>query len=314
MNEQFLRDVLFGLSELPKKLNSKYFYDKKGDGLFQQIMNAEEYYLTNCEYEIFETRAAEIADILIKNLGSFDLIELGAGDATKSSFLLKALVEQKADFTYMPIDISGSMIRYLEETLPEEIPGLLVKGLDGEYFPMVERAQVISTRRKVVLFLGGNIGNFNLNEAISFCKGLNDLLNKGDLVLVGFDLKKNPYVIRSAYNDRTGYTRAFNLNLLSRINQELGGNFDISKFEHYNSYDPASGACRSFLFSLTDQAVQIGPNTFHFHKNEIVDMEISQKYALEEVKELGNQTNFETIETFFDSKKWFLDMLWRVTK
>lgn len=313
MNEQFLNDVLSGLIEQPKKLNSKYFYDKTGDALFQQIMNSEEYYLTNCEYEIFETRSAEIAGTLVKYLDGFDLLELGAGDATKSSFLLNALVAQKASFTYMPIDISGSMIKYLEENLPERIPGLIVNGLNGEYFPMVERAQVISSRRKVVLFLGGNIGNFSPNEAISFCQGLNGLLNKGDLVLVGFDLKKNPYIIRAAYNDRTGYTKAFNLNLLSRINQELGGNFDISKFEHYNSYDPESGACRSFLFSLIDQAVQIGSHTFHFHENEIIDMEISQKYTVEEVKKLGNQTNFEALETFFDSKKWFLDMLWQVT-
>lgn len=313
MNNQFFSDVISGLSQQPKKLNSKYFYDQKGDALFQQIMNAEEYYLTNCEYEIFETRSAEIADTLIKNLERFDLIELGAGDATKTSFLLEALVKKNADFTYMPIDISGSMITYLEEKLPEQIPGILVNGLNGEYFPMVERANTISNRKKVVLFLGGNIGNFSLAEAINFCKGLNDRLNRGDLVLIGFDLKKNPYLIRAAYNDRAGYTKAFNLNLLHRINHELDGNFDVSTFEHYNSYDPASGACRSFLFSLIDQDVKIGVNTFYFYQNEIIDMEISQKYALDEVKELGKQTNFETMETFFDSKKWFLDILWQVT-
>lgn len=312
MDNQFLKDVVSGLKRKPKKLSSKYFYDEKGDVLFQKIMTSEEYYLTNCEFEIFEQRSGEIAATFIKHLQSFDLIELGAGDATKTSFLLKELLAKDADFSYMPIDISSNMISYLEQELPKKLPELKVIGLNGEYFPMVQRANEISKRKKAILFLGSNIGNLTPEEAEGFLERLNSSLNKGDVVLVGFDLKKNPHVIHAAYNDRTGFTKAFNLNLLERINNELGADFNISSFEHYNSYDPSTGACKSFLVSLAEQDVTIHDMVFHFEPDEIIDMEISQKYALDEINDLAIRANFETIETFFDSKKWFLDTLWQV--
>lgn len=313
MNSQFLADVVAGLSARNKKLSSKYFYDEQGDALFQQIMQSEEYYLTNCEYEIFEQKSGDIANIFIDHLNAFDLLELGAGDASKTTFLLRTLVNRKADFTYMPIDISGSMIAYLENQLAAQIPGLRVKGLSGEYFPMLEQAKHNSARKKAVLFLGGNIGNMEPKEALTFCRTLHTSLNSGDYVLIGFDLKKNPHTIFRAYNDKAGYTKAFNLNLLSRINRDLGGDFNLSNFEHYNSYDPATGACKSFLISQADQTVQIAGHTFNFQTEEVIDMEISQKYSVQEIYQLGNQTNFEVVETFFDAKKWFLDILWRVT-
>jgi len=312
MDNQFLKDVVSGLRRKPKKLSSKYFYDEIGDALFQRIMNSEEYYLTNCEFEIFEERSDEIAETFINHLQSFDLIELGAGDATKTSFLLEALTAKAADFSYMPIDISSSMINYLEEELPKKIPGLKITGLNGEYFPMVKRANEISKRKKAVLFLGGNIGNLTPEEAQTFLSELRSNLNDGDVVLVGFDLKKNPHVIIAAYNDRSGYTKAFNLNLLTRINNELGANFNLSAFEHYNSYDPLTGACKSFLVSLAEQDVTVQDLVFHFELNEVIDMEISQKYALDEIDNLAVQANFKTIEKFFDSKNWFLDTLWQV--
>ena len=313
MNEHFLRDVLSGLTLSPKKLNSKYFYDTRGDALFQKIMQTEEYYLTNCEYEIFEHRANDIASVFIDDLKHFDLLELGAGDASKTRFLLQALVDHKAEFTYMPIDISTSMIAYLEAELPKKVPGLRLTGLNGEYFPMLEQVRKTSSRKKAVLFLGGNIGNLDMEEALSFCNALHDSLNKGDYVMIGFDLKKNPHTIFQAYNDQSGYTKAFNLNLLTRINHELGGNFQIANFDHYNSYDPLSGACKSFLYSLKDQDVRVSNKCFHFAAHEAMEMEISQKYSVEDIYKLANQTNFGVIETFFDSKHWFLDILWQVT-
>jgi L-histidine N-alpha-methyltransferase len=312
MDNQFFNDVVSGLKRYPKKLNSKYFYDAKGDALFQQIMNSEEYYLTNCEFEIFEKRSGEIADTFIQHLQSFDLVELGAGDATKTTFLLKELLAKDADFSYMPIDISSSMVNYLEQELPEKMSGLKVIGLNGEYFPMVQRANEISKRKKAVLFLGGNIGNLTPEEAQLFLRKLNNSLSKGDVVLVGFDLKKNPHIISAAYNDRTGYTKAFNLNLLERINNELGADFNLSAFEHYSSYDPLNGACKSFLVSLAKQAVTIHDTVIHFELDEIIDMEISQKYAMDEINDIALHANFEKIETFFDSRKWFLDTLWQV--
>lgn len=313
MNEQFLSDVISGLSAKTKKLDSKYFYDDQGDVLFQKIMQSEEYYLTNCEFEIFQQKSGVIAQVFIDQLKSFELLELGAGDASKTRFLLEALVSKAADFSYMPIDISGSMVSYLEDELPAQIPGLQVSGLNGEYFPMLEEVKNRSDRKKAVLFLGGNIGNMDPADALAFCRALHKSLNKGDYVLMGFDLRKNPHAIFNAYNDKAGYTKAFNLNLLHRINKELGANFETAHFEHYNSYDPLTGACRSFLISLVAQEVTIAGHTFSFEPHEVIDMEISQKYSLEEIYELGNQTNFEVVETFFDSKKWFLDILWQVT-
>lgn len=312
MNEQFLNDVISGLSAIPKKLDSKYFYNAEGDALFQKIMQSDEYYLTNCEFEIFKARGPEIAALFKSKLHEFDLLELGAGDASKSSYLLQALVDKQTPFTYMPIDISASIIDYLKVTLPEKVPGLHIHGLNGEYFPMVEKAKEISSRRKAVLFLGGNIGNMNPSEALSFCNKLHGALNKGDYVMIGFDLRKNPHAIFNAYNDSEGYTKAFNLNLLRRINDELGGDIEISNFEHYNSYDPLTGACKSYLFSLEAQEFKIAGQRFQMDAAEVIDMEISQKYSLEEVLELANQTNFGVVETFFDSKRWFLDILWEV--
>eukprot|EP01132_Coremiostelium_polycephalum_P018151 gene18151-21660_t len=182
-------------------------------------MNCEEYYPTDCELEIFKGHAPELAAVLRNGLDDFDLIEMGAGDATKSSYLLQELVQQKATFTYMPIDISSGMIRHLENVLPDQINGLKVLGLNGEYFDMLAHAYRLSSKRKVIMFLGGNIGNFEKADAYDFCRKLRSYLQPGDLVLAGFDLKKHPAVIRAAYNDQQGLTRAFNLNLLNRINR-----------------------------------------------------------------------------------------------
>jgi L-histidine N-alpha-methyltransferase len=278
----FLTEVLRDLSQTPKKLNSKYFYDERGDKLFQQIMDCPEYYPTDCELEIFKERTKDLAITLKNGFNSFDLVELGAGDATKSMFLLKELVDTNVDFTYMPIDISSSMIKYLEESLPNKIQGLKVEGLNGEYFEMLQKANAIFSRKKVVLMLGGNIGNDTPENAVEFCRKICGSLQEGDLFLVGFDLKKNPSIILAAYNDSSGYTRQFNLNLLLRINEELGADFNLEQFEHYPSYDPENGACKSFLISKSKQVVSISGKQFFFEKDEYIFMEISQKYSIQD--------------------------------
>ncbi|MCX2479919.1 L-histidine N(alpha)-methyltransferase [Pedobacter sp. MC2016-15] len=308
---QFLQEVLHDLSQTPKTLNSKYFYDGKGDKLFQEIMDCPEYYPTNCEMEIFREHTKDLAVTLKNGFNTFDLVEMGAGDATKSSFLLKELVDMKADFTYMPIDISSAMIAHLEESLPEKIEGLKIEGLNGEYFQMLEKANQISSRKKVVMLLGGNIGNETPENAVEFCRKIRSCLQEGDLVLVGFDLKKNPRTILAAYNDAAGFTRDFNLNLLHRINNELEGNFDTEQFEHYPTYDPASGACKSYLISRINQEVTISGQKFLFKENEIIDMEISQKYSLEETETMASHTGFKTVTHFLDHKKWFVDTVWQ---
>jgi L-histidine N-alpha-methyltransferase len=309
-DEQFYKDVMAGLTANPKRLDSKYFYDAQGDKLFQELMNCEEYYPTNCEMEIFTSQTAEICNAIIADGDAFDLIELGAGDATKSTQLLKYLIDNKADFSYLPIDISENVISYLNITLPVTLPGIKITGLNGEYFDMLKKAAAISNKRKVVMFLGSNVGNMPVPVALGFCKELRNNLSKGDMMLVGVDLKKNPKTVLAAYNDKGGITKRFNLNLLERINRELYGDFNTDHFDHYATYDPETGACKSYLISLTDQKVKIGDETISFIKDEYIYMEISQKYAVEQINDMAEGAGFKPLNQFFDNKKWFADNIW----
>ncbi|MDQ6902711.1 MAG: L-histidine N(alpha)-methyltransferase [Bacteroidota bacterium] len=310
--KQFLQDVLAGLRSTPKYLQSKYFYDKRGDELFQDIMNCDEYYLTNCELEIFSEQTEALADIITRQHKNFDVVELGAGDAVKSVYLLKELVNKKAISTYFPVDISNHIIDLLHEKLPAQVPHLNIHGLNGEYLEMLKSAKKISDKIKLVLFLGSNIGNIPLEEVIDFCTNFRSHLSEGDMVLIGMDLKKNPKQVLAAYNDKNGYTKEFNLNLLHRINRELGGDFDVASFEHYATYDPMSGACKSYLVSLKDQEVHICKNDpISFEKDEPVFMEISQKYTVEQADEIAAKTGFIPVGHFYDKNKWFVDVIWR---
>ena len=285
---------------------------RTGDELFQKIMHCEEYYLTNCEMEIFSTQTSQIADIIIDQHRNFDVVELGPGDAVKSVYLLKELVNKNAVSTYFPVDISNNIIDLLHKKLPEQLPQLNIHGLNGEYLTMLTSAKQISDKIKLVLFLGSNIGNLSMEDVPQFCRELRSQLSEGDMVLIGIDLTKNPKQILAAYNDSKGYTREFNLNLLRRINRELNADFTIEAFEHYATYDPYSGACRSFLVSLKEQQVAIGKNAeINFAKNETIFMEISQKYTVEQTDEIASQSGFIPVAHFFDKNKWFTDVIWR---
>ena len=308
--ETFCQDVIRGLTAPNKYLDSKYFYDAKGDGLFQQIMHSPEYYPTNCEMEILREQSALISQTIQSYTTHFDVVELGAGDATKSIHLLQQLLKTNKDFTYFPVDISGNVISQLEKELPARLPALQLHGLNGEYFQMMQRANVLSNKNKLVLCMGGNIGNYTPAEARKFVRQLRRNLQPGDLLLTGFDLKKHPQIILNAYNDAAGITRDFNLNLLDRINNEIGADFDLTKFDHYPTYDPGTGACKSYLVSLEDQVVRVGEQVIQFAMHEPLYMEISQKYSLAETAALAAQAGFEPVATFFDSKKWFADCLW----
>lgn len=310
---QFMQDILTGLQADPKFLQAKYFYDQQGDLLFQQIMKLDEYYVTNAEMDILSRQSGAIANLITQGNMAFDLIELGAGDATKSIYLLEELTARELEFSYLPIDISAGIISHLEETLPSKLPGLDVKGLNGDYFEMLEKGTALSDRRKVVLFMGANIGNMDVAEARDFCKRLRGSLNKGDILIIGFDLKKDPKQILAAYNDAQGITAAFNLNLLSRINRELSADFKLENFEHYPYYDPESGACKSYLISLKDQVVRIGEEAaIRFSAFEPIYMEISQKYSLHEIEEMARLTGFQSKHLFFDENKYFVDAVWVV--
>lgn len=314
MNDQFARDVMHGLSETPKYLNSKYFYDKQGDLLFQRIMDLEEYYLTRCEFEIFQSQKEQLLQQFASDGKPFDLIEFGAGDGKKTKILLEYFLTKEADFSYKPIDISKNALQLLAKDLIQVFPKLNLETLQGEYFEVLSHIGSESRRRKVILFLGSNIGNFLKPVAIKFLKQLAKTLSKGDMLLLGVDLVKNPRVIAKAYNDSQGITRDFNMNLLTRINRELGGNFDPECFGHYPIYNPVTGTARSFLISKTRQTVTIDRlnASFHFDAWEPVHTEYSHKYRVNELAGLAEESGFEVVVNYFDSRNYFTDSLWKV--
>lgn len=312
---KFFQDVFRGLSAPLKHLDSKYFYDENGDKLFQEIMDCPEYYLTKCELEILSKQSHTIIDSILVHHQCFDVVELGAGNALKSGYFLKELINKDVPFTYYPIDISANVISLLEKELPEEIPGLKMHTLQGEYLEMLKRANAMSDRRKVILFLGSNIGNFSPEAAGQFFIEIRNHLNPGDMLLTGFDLKKDPRVILNAYNDKAGITRQFNLNLLHRINRELDADFEPAQFDHFPTYDPQTGACKSYLVSLRDQVVRIGEADFIFFKEgEPVSTEISQKYSIDQIEKMADQGGYRLLNNFYDSKNWFVDSLWESVK
>jgi L-histidine N-alpha-methyltransferase len=220
MTEQFKTDVSVGLRSTPKRLSSKYFYDKIGDALFVQIMNMPEYYLTRSEFEIFSKQTQKLIDSFeIQKDNYFELIELGAGDGTKTKELLKELVGQKYNFDYFPIDISQNALNHLDGALKNEIPDLNVQSKRGDYFQVLSSFKN-SNHKKVVLFLGSNIGNLNDDLAHKFIYQLGANIKPDDVLLLGVDLIKSRDIVLPAYNDAAGITSRFNLNLLQRINNE----------------------------------------------------------------------------------------------
>lgn len=309
-------DVLVGLSERPKRLPSKYFYDDEGSRCFQRIMALPEYYPTHCETEILSRHGGDLARLLA-GPGPLNVIDLGAGDGTKTMILLEHLSRAGADFTYVPIDISEGAMRELVARTHERLPRVRVEGLVCEYTDGARYlGQEQERKRSLVLFLGSNIGNFNALQARAFLRRLWSALHDGDHVLIGFDLKKDIEVLLAAYNDSKGVTAAFNLNLLKRINRELGANFDLASFRHFGTYNVFSGAMESYLVSLEPQIVRVGAleRSFAFDAWEPVHTEYSYKYLRSDVEALARDTGFAGVARFEDSRGWFADALWRVVK
>jgi dimethylhistidine N-methyltransferase len=309
-NKKFYFDVIRGLTQQPKQLSSKYFYDKKGDSLFQAIMASPDYYLTNCEMEIFACQSDSIADYILGEASDFELVELGPGNCAKSIHLLKALAATNVSFNFVPIDISENVIRQLESFFPLKIPGLDFNGLIGDYFNMLEAHCSDNKKRKVVMCLGANIGNMTVAEGNRFCSTLRGYLQPGDQCIIGFDLIKHPAIIRQAYDDRGGLTREFNLNLLHRINRELNADFMVDQFEHYCSYDPLTGAAKSFLVCLKDMSVRFPGAEIFFEKDECIWTETSQKYSAKQIRHMAIENGFVHTTEFLDSKSWFMDAVW----
>jgi L-histidine N-alpha-methyltransferase len=312
--DQFSLDVIDGLKPKMKSLPSKYFYDEEGDRIFQQIMGMPEYYLTRAEFEILEKQTKEICTQMHAFSEPFNLIEFGAGDGLKTKLLLKYLIEGKASFTYFPVDISENILIELKEALKIEFPNLKVQPLNTDYFGALQKMKEFNNLRNITLFLGSNIGNFHLDEAASFLEKLSNNCSSGDMLLLGVDLKKDVKVITAAYNDPHGITAAFNLNLLKRMNKELGADFNIAQFDHLTFYEETSGEVLSFLVSKKDQTVHIKKLdlSVDFTKGERIHTEISRKYDFMELNTIAKKDGFEVIRHFVDSKNYFCDTLWRV--
>ncbi len=278
-------------------------------------MELPEYYLTRAEFEIFQMQTKEILDAFGAKKAKFDLIELGAGDGTKTSLLVDYFLQQNAAFNYIPIDISQEALNVLTEKFEKQFPQLSVNTEQGDYFKTLKTLGAKTDNRKIILFLGSNIGNFSQEQAVGFFTNLRAVMNENDLLFIGFDLKKEPQTILRAYNDTKGVTAKFNLNLLNRLNRELGANFNLEDFSHYAAYHPIEGAARSFLMSRKQQTVFIKSlgESFEFRAWEPIFMEISQKYNLEMISQLAENCGFQVVENFFDGNRYFVDSLWKVS-
>ncbi len=311
----FALDVLEGLSQRPKRIPSVYLYDKRGSELFRQITELEEYYLTGSEHEILSVSKEDISQSLPRQ--SFNLIELGSGDGRKTVLLIDHFIKKQLDFEYITLDISPESVNGLTLSLERMFsPGLKVTGIIAEYFDGLKWLANKSRSKNLTLFLGSNIGNFDYQAARRFLRHLWDCLNPDDQLLIGFDLKKEIGVLNRAYNDPGGITREFNMNLLDRINRELGGEFDMDKFVYYSGYQVAMGAVESYLVSTERQEVFIRDldRVFSFEAWEPIHTESSYKFAEHEIVCLAAETGFQVQKDFFDSRRYFVDSLWRVIK
>lgn len=314
MIEKFKQEVDAGLRMTPKQLPSKYFYDKKGDALFVEIMKLPEYYLTRAEHDIFKNRTEDLIQLLGFGPDDFlELIELGAGDGTKTLELLRALCEEDYPFEYCPVDFSQNALELLEADLKSKCPKLQINPLRGEYFEVLKNFNG-SHHKKVVLFLGSNIGNLRDDRASVFLHELDQTLNVGDRLLLGVDLIKSEEVVLPAYNDSKGVTREFNLNLLRRINRELEADFNLEGFEHRPEYDESTGIAASYLESTQKQNVRINGSVYSFEKGERILTEISRKYNEEILSVILEPTRFRIVDKIMDRDNLFADYVLEIVE
>ena len=308
---ELAQHVAEGLRKTPKAISSMYFYDDAGSRLFQQIMELPEYYPTRAEFSIFREHGAAIAAALSPEAGEgFALVELGAGDGAKTKLLLHELLDKGTPFTYVPVDISEGAMTGLVAALRQELPALHVAPVVSDYFTALHQLRTRPGSR-AVLFLGSNIGNFHPAERLSFLRQLAAPLAPTDRLLIGFDLQKDPRRIHAAYDDAQGVTAAFNLNLLTRLNRELGADFDHANWQHYTDYSPLNGAVRSYLVSTCAQQVHIGAldETFDFAAWEVIHTENSYKFTLPQIEELAGSAGLRVVASFTDAATDFADVV-----
>jgi len=309
----FESDVLEGLQQRPKRISSRWFYDAKGDELFQQIMKLPEYYLTRAEFSVLSEHVEDIFSGFPLT-EPIQIVELGAGDGQKTRILLNYLQNTKRQFRYVPIDISKNVLTLLSKALKDEYPEIEILPLQTDYFSALKDPILQTGARKLVMFLGSNVGNLNEEDAYAFFSELRAALKPGDTVLIGFDRVKNAETILAAYNDAQGVTRAFNMNLLHRLNIELGANFLLEHWEHQPKYSVERKSALSFLRSKIKQNVhfQTLNTTIHFEENELIHTEMSRKFTQEDIQQLAENSGFEIVANFDHPQPLYTDSLWQV--
>jgi dimethylhistidine N-methyltransferase len=298
--KSFLDEVLAGLARPQKSLPPKYFYDIRGCELFEKICELPEYYPTRTELAIMHEHAGAMAKFLGPDC---QLIEFGSGSSTKT----RVLIERLRPPLYVPIDIAGEAIRAAAAGLAQAFPWLNINGVCADYTRPLTLPEFVGVpiRRKAVYFPGSTIGNFTPHEAIEFLQLARRMVGPGGALLIGVDLKKNKQALDAAYDDAAGVTAAFNLNLLARINRELGGDFQLRRFRHKAFYDVAKGRIEMHIESLASQFVHVGGERFRFSAGETIHTEISCKYGIEEFQAVAQRAGFAPEQTWIDAAKLF---------
>lgn len=305
IHAEFLRDVQLGLSLPNKRLPCKYFYDSIGSELFEEICRVKEYYPTRCELDILERHGSAIADRVGAEVA---LIEYGSGSSRKTCRLLDHLHGPAA---YLPVDINGEQVRRTAQYMAGLYPRLEVLPVEADFtrrfdLPMLSRP----ASRRIVYFSGSTIGNFEPAAARDLLAGIARLCGPDGGLLLGVDLKKDPAILHAAYNDRAGITAAFNLNLLVRLNRDLGADFALDRFDHYAFYNPIPGRIEMYLVSRISQDVHIGERTFTLAAGESICTEYSYKYSLRDCERLAEAAGMRTSEVWLDHKELFSVQYW----
>jgi dimethylhistidine N-methyltransferase len=294
----FARDAIGDLSQHPKRLSPKYFYDATGSELFEAITRLPEYYPTRTELKILRDHGGEIAAIIPKGAA---LVEFGAGATTK----VRLLLEKCAFGAYVPVDISGDFLNAQASALREDFPTLAVYPVAADFTTPFALPEEIAGMPKVGFFPGSTIGNFEPHEASRFLRSARDILGVGAQMIIGADLEKNERVLHDAYNDASGVTARFNLNVLVRMNRELGGNFDLSAFAHRAIYNRERHRIEMHLISKKTQTVRMLGTSFSFRPGETIHTENSYKYSVERFAALASSSGWTVRESWTDEKKMF---------
>jgi L-histidine Nalpha-methyltransferase len=305
--EQLARDIVDGLSEETNRkwIKPRYLYDEVGSSLFERICEQPEYYPFRTETGILKRYGRRIFKFMN---GDVTVVELGSGNSAKTRILLSSLLEKQKYVFYLPIDVSQEILFKTTHELNREFTRLETFGIAADYSEGIREACNISAKnatmpeRKFVLFLGSTIGNFEYGEAKEFLISLRANMQAGDFLLIGFDLQKDIKLLEDAYNDSLGFTAAFNLNLLSRINRELGGEFSLTNFRHLAFYNTEHNRIEMNLISKTTHEVYVNRlgRSFSFFENERIHTENSYKFTLEKMKDIVEHSGFQIAENFLD--------------